>query len=78
MHWGPLKSAYQERGMGPGSMEPWDHRAMEPSMAGGTGGKGKERRRGRACTGARGPGMKVRAGLHWSPGTRHESVARDV
>ena len=22
MHWGPLKSAYQERGMGPGSMEP--------------------------------------------------------
>ena len=23
---GPLKSAYQERGMGPGSMEPWDHR----------------------------------------------------
>ena len=26
MHWGPLKSAYQE----PGSMEPWDHRAIGP------------------------------------------------
>ena len=51
MHWGPLKSAYQERGVGPGSMEPWDHGAVSHG-----GRNGRE-----------GEGTAEGAGMRWGP-----------